>query len=174
VSRTNCDDLDRGERRGRFCRFGSEYSEDHPVSVWSWAGLEAKLRLFGDLICRTLPRDSIVLDLGCGAGTCVRFMTSPGHRVAGLATPVTARRSSASAGCHRHKQPTRFSAVMGRYLLPSLRRAHDADPDPWADSVAGNTCRLALLDGGSLACDPGGFSTLTWTFNFATNKARKV
>jgi ubiquinone/menaquinone biosynthesis C-methylase UbiE len=111
-------DSDEGEWRGRFRRFGSDYAEDHLVSGWSRAGLEGRLRLFEKLIGEALPGNSLVLDLGCGAGTYVRFLASLGHRVVGL-----------------------------DYSMPSLRRAYDADPDHQADYLPGDAYRLPFLDG---------------------------
>jgi ubiquinone/menaquinone biosynthesis C-methylase UbiE len=115
-SRSGWDDREE-EWREKFRRFGHMYAEDHLVSGWSRAGLESRLRVFDRVICDALPGNSHVLDLGCGAGTYVRFLTSRGHRVVGL-----------------------------DYSPPSLGRAHDADPDGLADYIAGDAYNLPFAD----------------------------
>ncbi len=116
-SESGWNDSEEGKWRERFSHFGRIYAEDYLVSGWSRAGLEGRLRLFDRLISDALPEKSRVLDLGCGAGTYVRFLASLGHRVAGL-----------------------------DYSLPSLRRAHDADPGRLGHYVAGDAYRLPFVN----------------------------
>ncbi len=115
--RVNWGDADETKWRERFARFGRDYSEDYLVSGWSRAGLNRRLELFHQFINDVLPRDSLVLDLGCGAGTYVRRLTSLGHRVVGL-----------------------------DYSMPSLHRACVADPDRRAAYVAGEAYVLPFVD----------------------------
>ncbi|MEW5978003.1 MAG: class I SAM-dependent methyltransferase [Acidobacteriota bacterium] len=85
--------------RQRFERFGKGYESDHLVSGWSDHGLRCRLNLFAKLLkkYRLFP-PLTALDLGCAAGTYVRFLAHEGFRVVGL-----------------------------DYSLPSLQRAIGAD-----------------------------------------------
>lgn len=88
------------EWRERFKRFARSYDADHLVSGWSDNGLRRRLALFGELLRECgLSTPARILDLGCGAGTYVRFLAGLGHQVVGL-----------------------------DYSLPSLYRALAADP----------------------------------------------
>ena len=88
------------EWRARFERFGRSYAEEHEVSGWSPEGLTRRVRLF-ERVCGQLPlkKRAHILELGCGAGTYVRYLAGMGHSVIGV-----------------------------DYALPSLRRAVGADP----------------------------------------------
>ncbi len=73
------------EWRRRFQRFAQSYKEDHLISGWSDHGLRRRLALFETLVgSGILGEGSRVLDLGCGAGTYVRYLASCGHRATGL------------------------------------------------------------------------------------------
>ena len=88
------------EWRSRFERFAQRHDADHLVSGWSDHGLRRRLSLFDELIrSRGLKPPTLTLDLGCGAGTYVRYLAALGHTVIGL-----------------------------DYSLPSLDRALVADP----------------------------------------------
>ena len=66
--------------RERFERFAQRYKADHNVSGWSCSGLKRRLALFNELIKKQdLQVPTHILDLGCGAGTYVRFLTSLDH-----------------------------------------------------------------------------------------------
>ncbi len=87
------------EWRRRFEHFAQGHDADHLVSGWSDNGLRRRLSLFRELFRGRLPAAARILDLGCGAGTYVRFLVGLGHQVIGL-----------------------------DYSLPSLNRALAADP----------------------------------------------
>src|SRR5690349_18152835 len=73
------------EWRARFQKFGSAYQADHAVSGWSVEGLERRLDLFRELLAGLhLPAPQRVLELGCGAGTYVRYLSQLGHRAIGI------------------------------------------------------------------------------------------
>ena len=82
------------EWRARFQRFGTRYEAEHEVSGWSMEGLERRLELFRSLLGPLgVPAGSLVLELGCGAGTYVRYLSGLGHRAIGVdyAVPSLAR-----------------------------------------------------------------------------------
>ena len=116
------------EWRARFERFGRTYAEEHEVSGWSPEGLTRRFRLFGQVVgALALAPRARTLELGCGAGTYVRYLAGQGHRVIGM-----------------------------DYSLPSLRRAVDADPgqaghylaaDGYALPFAGGAFDLAVCIG---------------------------
>lgn len=84
----------------RFERFGRRYHDEHAVSGWSRDGLARRARLFGRVVAGLAVRQrAAVLELGCGAGTYVRYLAGVGHRVVGV-----------------------------DYSLPTLQRALDVDP----------------------------------------------
>lgn len=88
------------EWRARFERFARASRQEHTVSGWSAEGLARRFGLFQRLARRLpVPDRARVLDVGCGAGTYVRYQAGLGHRAAGV-----------------------------DFSLPSLRRALDADP----------------------------------------------
>ncbi|HET9314511.1 MAG TPA: class I SAM-dependent methyltransferase [Vicinamibacteria bacterium] len=73
------------EWRARFQRFGSSYEAEHAVSGWSVEGLERRLELFRGLLGGlSIPARAHVLELGCGAGTYVRYLSRLGHRAIGV------------------------------------------------------------------------------------------
>ncbi len=105
--------------RERFERFGRENEEDYLVSGWSEMGLNRRLAAF----VRILAKEGIaapvrVLDVGCGAGTYVRFLRRLNHEAFGL-----------------------------DYSLPSLSRAVAADPRDARCYAAGEAYRLPFRDG---------------------------
>jgi ubiquinone/menaquinone biosynthesis C-methylase UbiE len=102
------------EWRQRFERFAQRHEADHLVSGWSELGLQRRLALFEGMIeDQGLPVSARVLDLGCGAGTYVRFLTGLGHHVVGL-----------------------------DYSVPSLERAIAADPLRTGRYVGGEAYNL--------------------------------
>lgn len=73
------------EWRARFQRFGNSYEAEHAVSGWSQEGLERRVDLFRGLLGGlNLPARSRALELGCGAGTYVRYLSEVGHRAIGV------------------------------------------------------------------------------------------
>ena len=73
------------EWQARFERFGRGYQADHLVSGWSESGLERRLALFAQLLTEhNLQGSARILDVGCGAGTYVRFLGRNGFRAVGL------------------------------------------------------------------------------------------
>ena len=94
--------------RGRFERFAHNHADEHLVSGWSAEGLKRRRRLL-ERLAREIPlrKRATVLELGCGAGTYVRFLADLNHSVVGV-----------------------------DYSLPSLARAVDADPQRTGDYVA--------------------------------------
>ena len=73
------------EWRDRFERFGRTHTEEHDVSGWSPEGLARRFRRFRRLLPELrLPLRARVLELGCGAGTYVRYLASLGHEVVGV------------------------------------------------------------------------------------------
>lgn len=106
------------EWRERFERFARQYSADHLVSGWSDNGLRRRLALFAaQLRERGVPNPAQILDLGCGAGTYVRFLAGLGHRVIGL-----------------------------DYSLASLSRALAADPKRAGEYIGGEAYHLPFCN----------------------------
>jgi len=88
------------EWQARFQRFGRNYVTEHAVSGWSAEGLGRRCRLFQKLFeDLSLGTSARVLELGCGAGTYVRYLAGRGHQVVGV-----------------------------DYAMPSLQRAVESDP----------------------------------------------
>src|SRR5262245_298104 len=74
-----------GEWRNRFERFARSHDADHLVSGWSAGGLRRRLAIFEKILAQQqCSPPARVLDLGCGAGTYVRFLAALGHHVIGL------------------------------------------------------------------------------------------
>jgi ubiquinone/menaquinone biosynthesis C-methylase UbiE len=107
------------EWRARFQRFGSKYDAEHAVSGWSVEGLERRLGLFRSLL-RGLPvgEGQRVLELGCGAGTYVRYLSQLGLRAVGI-----------------------------DYAVPSLVRALERDPGHSGQYVAADGYELPFSAG---------------------------
>jgi SAM-dependent methyltransferase len=106
------------EWRERFERFARRHEADHLVSGWSDRGLRRRLALFNELIrAQELPTSARILDLGCAAGSYVRFLAGLGHWVVGL-----------------------------DYSLPSLSRALAADPKQAGYYVGGEAYHLPFCD----------------------------
>ena len=102
------------EWQSRFERFARNAAADHQVSGWSENGLSQRLALFKKLLqAQNVSAPSQILDLGCGAGTYVRFLANLGHWVVGL-----------------------------DYSLPSLSRAVAVDPRRAGQYLAGEAYEL--------------------------------
>jgi SAM-dependent methyltransferase len=100
--------------RARFERFGRTHTEEHEISGWSSEGLARRFKLFGGLVSELpIPDSADVLELGCGAGTYVRYLAGLGHSVVGV-----------------------------DYARPSLGRAIEADPGRKGRYVAADGCDL--------------------------------
>lgn len=95
-----------GEWRARFQRFGARHATEHAVSGWSPEGLERRVRLFARLLDRhLLSGPGRALELGCGAGTYVRYLASRGYRAVGVDYAVSslgraAERDAAGVGVY--------------------------------------------------------------------------
>ncbi len=108
--------------RERFERFAQRYKADHNVSGWSCSGLKRRLALFNELIKKQdLQVPTHILDLGCGAGTYVRFLTSLGHRVVGLDYSLPSLYRALSADKRRDGHYTGGEA----YNLPFCNESFD-------------------------------------------------
>lgn len=104
--------------RRRFSNFARDYTADHLISGWSENGLRRRVALFEALLQEhAFPTPARVLDLGCGAGTYVRFLTHRGHLAVGL-----------------------------DYSLPSLQRALAADAQRRGHYVAGEAYHLPFAN----------------------------
>ena len=73
------------EWRARFERYGHLYTDEAQISGWSAEGLRRRVELFQRLI-QPPPSGSpaTALELGCGAGTYVRWLAGLGYRTVGL------------------------------------------------------------------------------------------
>jgi len=106
------------EWRRRFERFARDATTEHHVSGWSEAGLRRRIRAFGELMTPVpLASGSRVLDLGSGAGTYVRLLSSHGHRAVGV-----------------------------DYSIPSLKRSIEADPERLGRYLCGDAYSLPFRD----------------------------
>ena len=73
------------EWRKRFENFAQDYDVDHLISGWSDNGLKQRLASFKQVLAgQKLPSPARSLDLGCGAGSYVRFLAGIGQRVVGF------------------------------------------------------------------------------------------
>jgi len=70
----------------RFSRFAEKYNEDHLIAGWSKQGLQRRLETYLKIFKKLdLPKDALILDLGCGAGTYCRALKRLGyHNIIGL------------------------------------------------------------------------------------------
>lgn len=110
------------EWRARFERFGRTHAGEHEVSGWSAEGLSRRFRLLQELFVQlSIPGRAQILELGCGAGTYVRYLAGLGHSVVGVdySLPSLQRAVSADPG-----QKGRYMAADG-YALPFERGAFD-------------------------------------------------
>ena len=108
--------------RARFERFGQNHAEEHAVSGWSAEGLARRFRLFRRVLTALpIPERADVLELGCGAGTYVRYLAGLGHVVVGVdyARPSLARAVEADPG-----RKGRYVAADG-YDLPFRQGSFD-------------------------------------------------
>lgn len=104
--------------RERFERFARGSEAEHLVSGWSDRGLRFRLNLFSRILSRCqFPTPSRVLDLGCAAGTYVRYLGRQGHSVVGL-----------------------------DYSIPSLQRAIAADTQHLGCYTGGEAYNLPFAD----------------------------
>jgi SAM-dependent methyltransferase len=69
--------------RVRFERYAHLYTDEARISGWSAEGLRRRIELFQRLI-RPPASPSTALELGCGAGTYVRWLAGLGYRTVGL------------------------------------------------------------------------------------------
>ena len=69
--------------RQRFVGFATLRDDDAGIAGWSPSGLDARFRFFRRL-WRSVARESIYLDVGCGAGTYTRWLVEQGLYVVGL------------------------------------------------------------------------------------------
>ena len=133
------------EWRARFERFGRCHHEDHAVSGWSAEGLARRLKVFRGLVGELpLGKDSRVLELGCGAGTYVRYLAELGHHVVGVdyafpslerataADPKRLGRYVAADGYELPFAPACFDLVVCVGVLQALSR-----PERLMDEIAG-------------------------------------
>jgi SAM-dependent methyltransferase len=133
------------EWRARFERFGRSHHEDHAVSGWSAEGLARRLKVFRGLVGELpLEKGSRVLELGCGAGTYVRYLTELGHHVIGVdyAIPSLERATAADRkrlacyvaadGYELPFAPSSFDLVVCIGVLQALSR-----PERLIDQIAG-------------------------------------
>ncbi|RMH37802.1 MAG: class I SAM-dependent methyltransferase [Nitrospirae bacterium] len=100
--------------QARFERFARSYETEHQVSGWSERGLQRRFRACIECLSPYLGQRSMdVLDVGCGAGTYVRFFAQHGHRVIGV-----------------------------DYSVPTIRKARTLDPDRRARYLCGGIYHL--------------------------------
>lgn len=93
------------EWRARFERYAHLYVDEAQISGWSAEGLRRRVELFQGLIQPPDPKSSAVaLELGCGAGTYVRWMAGLGYRTLGLdySLATLARAVAADTGGKGH------------------------------------------------------------------------
>ncbi len=81
----------------------ADLEEDHAVSGWSVQGLRLRFEAYSEWLDREdLASDSLVLDLGCGAGVYARLLGELGFRVIGVdyawRVAAKARRDSEGGG----------------------------------------------------------------------------
>lgn len=73
------------EWRARFERYAHLYVDEAQISGWSAEGLRRRVEMFQRLIRPPDPRSpAVALELGCGAGTYVRWLAGLGYRTIGL------------------------------------------------------------------------------------------
>lgn len=110
------------EWQARFQRFGHSYVSEHAVSGWSAEGLGRRFRLFEKLM-HHLPLGPRVrvLELGCGAGTYVRYLAGLGHHVVGTDYATPSLRRALENDLTRQGQ---YVAADG-YALPFSRESFD-------------------------------------------------
>jgi len=110
------------EWRARFERFGRTHAEEHAISGWSAEGLARRFRLFqGVAADLPLPPRARVLELGCGAGTYVRYLAGLGYRVVGVDYAVPCLHRAMAADPQR---VGRYAAA-DAYALPFAAKCFD-------------------------------------------------
>lgn len=71
--------------RARFERYAQLYTDEAQISGWSAEGLRRRIDLFQRLVQPPAATSSAAaLELGCGAGTYVRWLAGLGYRTVGL------------------------------------------------------------------------------------------
>lgn len=71
--------------RARFERYAHLYTDEAQISGWSAEGLRRRIDLFQRLVQPPAPGSpATALELGCGAGTYVRWLAGLGYRTVGL------------------------------------------------------------------------------------------
>jgi SAM-dependent methyltransferase len=152
------------EWRGRFERYARSSDDEAFISGWSALGLRRRFALFRSILDGlALPTVARVLDLGCGAGTYVRWLAGLGHATVGVdySLPTLARALAADPG-----GKGRYVAAEG-YALPFAPESFDltvsigvlqtlADPGRALDEVVrtlrpGGTVVLEALNARALA-----------------------
>lgn len=101
------------EWRERFNRFAIQYDKDAQIAGWSEHGLHRRLVTFFRFFENALiPKDSLILDLGCGPGTYSRWLSKRDFRVIGVDYSLSSLKRA-----KRENGP--FSCLAGDcYLLP--------------------------------------------------------
>jgi SAM-dependent methyltransferase len=70
--------------RARFERYANLYTDEAQISGWSAEGLRRRIDLFRRLVDPPASGSATALELGCGAGTYVRWLAGLGYRTVGL------------------------------------------------------------------------------------------
>lgn len=122
------------EWRRRFQHFAREFESEHLISGWSENGLRRRLARFAEFIGeQDLPAPARVLDLGCGAGSYVRYLATFGHKVVGVdyslpslwrALAADSKRIGSYAGAEAYHLPFRdhsFDVVLSSGVFQTLR-----------------------------------------------------
>lgn len=89
------------EWRARFERYARSSEDEAFISGWSTLGLQRRFELFRSVIeSIDLSSEATALDLGCGAGTYVRWLAGRGHGAIGVdySGPTLARAVAADPG----------------------------------------------------------------------------
>jgi ubiquinone/menaquinone biosynthesis C-methylase UbiE len=137
----------------RFIEFAALRDDDAGIAGWSTSGLETRMRFFRSL-WRSVPKASLFLDVGCGAGTYTRWLVDQGVRATGidysLPTLLKARERSAPStsfcAADAVHLPFRDATFDGVLCFGLLQAVSDSAP------VVGELARV-LKPGGALWID---------------------